>query len=294
MSYLKISLLALISLALFSCDTKSTVSNGGGGGGAKIDSKNGCFNGDPLATNLVGGTQVQVGDADQKMAVLVLGSSENSIEFCTANAIGRRVLLTAAHCISPDVATYAIALYPSITCASGFRAQRNMVSVQAVVRNKNYDDSIAIEDRRDDIGLIFLKEDLPADYPIFKIANPADINGSDMYLYGYGKTGEKLGGVGTLRRAVLPNSAITVRPESKLIQLNQQSGVGICQGDSGGAGFVKIGDEMQILGINSSVERVGGGTDLCSGYGYQTTAYEYKDWIEAAIKDNGQIPEESR
>ena len=289
---MKIMLLTALSLALFSCDTKSSVSNKGGGG-AKIDKINGCFNGDPLADNIVGGTQVNVGDADQKMAVLIIGSSATKIEFCTANVIGRRILLTAAHCIDPEFATYAVALYPSVTCASGFKARQNLVSIQARARHKNYNDALSVEQRTDDIGLFFLKNDLPADYPTFKIANPAEINGSDMYLYGYGKTGETGGGVGTLRRAVLPNSAITLRPEAKLVELNQQQGVGICQGDSGGAGFVKIGDEMQILGINSAVARIGGG-DLCGGQGFQTTAYEYKDWIEATIKDNGTVDPLSR
>lgn len=285
----------MASLALFSCDQKSTVTNRDGVNGANFDRKKGCFYEQGLmAGNIVGGTRVKLGDTDQKMAVLLMASSGNSVEFCTANAIGRRVLLTAAHCIGAESKSYVVALYPSITCESGYSVQRNAVSVQAVTRHAGYDEAVEdVSGRTDDIALIFLKEDLPEDYPIFKIANPAEVAASDMYLYGYGRTGEALGGVGTLRRAVVSNSNMILREETKLVELNQQPGTGMCQGDSGGAGFVKIGEEMQILGINSYVERVSGG-DLCAGRGYQTMAYAYKDWIEAAIKDNAQIPPESR
>lgn len=295
MSYLKLVLLGALSFALFSCDQKSSVSNGGGANGTLFDKTNGCFKDqDIMAGNIVGGTRVNVGDSDQKMAVFLIGTGKATIEFCTANAIGRRVLLTAAHCIDTAVRSYAVALYPSVTCSSGFKVTQNMVSVSAVVRHQNYNDAVEdVSQRTADIGLVFLKEDLPEDYPIFKIADPAQIGSSQMYLYGYGRTGETQSGVGTLRRALLPSSAIAVQTASKLIQLNQQQGTGMCQGDSGGAGFVKIGDEMQILGINSYVERVGN-SDLCGGLGYETTAFAYKDWIEAAIAEHDKVDSQSR
>ncbi len=242
-----------------------------------------------MAPNIVGGTRVKVGDADQKMAVLMIGAKSESLEFCTANAIGRRVLLTAAHCIDAEVVKYSIALYPSITCESGFKAQRNLVAVQAVARHDGYNESLEIQDRQDDIALIFLKDDLPSDYPIFKLANPDDLHDSDMYLYGYGRIGGNQGGTGMLRRATLLNSGIKILADSKKVEIDQSKGTGICQGDSGGAGFIKVGDEMQILGVNSYVFKRSSGDDLCGGKGVQTMAYAYKDWIDAKIKENGTI-----
>lgn len=294
MSYLKITFLAVFSFALFACDTGSSVNNKAPGS-RKLDASKGCFNeSDLMAGNIVGGTRVNVGDADQKVAVLMIGAKSESLVFCTANAIGRRVLLTAAHCIDTTVAKYSIALYPSITCESGFKAQRNLVAVQTVVRNGGYDESLEIQDRQDDIALIFLKDDLPADYPIFKLANPDDLRDSDMYLYGYGRIGGDQGGTGMLRRATLLNSGIKILAASKKVEIDQSKGTGICQGDSGGAGFIKVGDDLQILGVNSYVFKRSSEDDLCGGKGVQTMAYAYKVWIDEEIEKNGTIDSATR
>ncbi len=283
----KFFILLITSAFIFSCQGKSNASDDGEGRPRKLTTDQKCVpEADLLAKNIVRGEKVNKNDIDEKTAVLLLGFKSNSVELCTANAIGKRVLLTAAHCLQPGIEKYAVALYPSLSCESGFDATKNLVKVQKVVRHAGYDDNGDIETGSNDIGLIFLNEDLPEDYPVFQIADPSLLNQNEMYLYGYGRTGGKEGGSGILRKAVVPSNKYQVLVSEQKVMINQVDSTGICQGDSGGAGFVSINNNLHILGVNSYVSENPETRDICGGKGYQTLVFPYLQWIEDKIKAN--------
>jgi secreted trypsin-like serine protease len=229
-----------------------------------------------MAPNIVGGELVNKGDGDEKTVVMLMGLESGSI--CTAAPIAKDVLVTAAHCVGEDPNVLAAAFYPSISCESGFNMTKHTLRVSRIARHSGYDLSIPVDKRKDDIALVFLKQDIPIGYPIYKIADPQQVNEShDMYLYGYGVTGENRGGAGMLRKTTVRSNQYNIQQNDKKVRVDQANSAGFCMGDSGGPGMVKINGELQILGVNSYVQGRDG--DICNKLGFQTLVDSYKDWI---------------
>lgn len=282
MSFLNIILLSS-ALALSAC-------NSGSGSGErnplikKTDNSNRtCVpESELLADGIVGGQIVEQTDDDSKMVMMLVSNGK----MCTAVAIGKRVILTAAHCVVGNKMNTFVSFYSSLSCESGFNKNLYTQGISETFVHADYDSSLTGENLQNmtgDIALVILENDIPEGYSIYKIADPEKIHqSSDMYLYGYGKTGSNAGGAGMLRKTILDNSLFDIDLNSKKIKVNQTGGSGICQGDSGGPAFVNnIDGEKQILGLNSYV--MGLENDICSEYSYQTLVYSYKEWIDSKI-----------
>ncbi len=242
----------------------------------KTDSKRTCVpESELLAGGIVGGQIVEQSDSDSKMVMMLVSNGQ----MCTAAAIGKRVILTAAHCIAGDKTNTFVAFYSSVSCESGFNKNLYTQGISETFVHSDYDPASTPENMKGDIALIILENDIPEGYTIYKIADPEKIHASsDMYLYGYGNTGSNAGGAGMLRKTILSNSAFDIDLNLKKIKVNQSGGNGICLGDSGGPSFVNdIEGEKQILGVNSYVK--GPENDICSNFSYQTLANAYSDWI---------------
>lgn len=232
-----------------------------------------------MANNIVGGQIVAPADEDSKLVMLLVSNGQ----LCTSVAIAKKVILTAAHCIAGNKTNTYISFYSSVSCESGFNKNLYTQGITDTVVNEKYDSSLSPEKMTGDLALVFLENEIPKGYTIFKIADPQKIDQSgSMYLYGYGKTGSNAGGVGMLRKTVLNHNAFEIDTAKSKVQVDQSNGSGICMGDSGGPSFVTdTNGELQILGINSYV--TGPEKDICSEASYQTLVFAYKDWIESKI-----------
>lgn len=253
----------------------------------KTDSKRTCVpESELLAVGIVGGQIVEQNDGDSKMVMMLVSNGQ----MCTAVAIGKRVILTAAHCIAGNKTNTFVSFYSSVSCESGFNKNLYTQGISETFVHPNYDPASTPENMTGDIALVILENDIPEGYTIYKIADPEKIHqSSDMYLYGYGKTGSNEGGAGMLRKTILSSNAFDIDLNSKKIKVNQASGNGICQGDSGGPSFVNnIDGEKQILGVNSYV--MGPENDICSKFSYQTLVNSYSEWISekmpSSVKPN--------
>lgn len=242
----------------------------------KTDSKRTCVpESELLAAGIVGGQIVEQADADSKMVMMLVSNGQ----MCTAVAIGKKVILTAAHCIAGNKTNTFVAFYSSVSCESGFNKNLYTQGISETFINSNYNPDSTPENMTGDLALVVLENDIPEGYTIYKIADPEKIHpASEMYLYGYGKTGSNAGGAGMLRKTILSSSSFDIDLIAKKIKVNQAGGNGICQGDSGGPSFVNnVDGEKQILGINSYV--MGPENDICSKFSYQTLVNSYRDWI---------------
>jgi hypothetical protein len=228
---------------------------------------------------------VKKGDPDDKTVVLLL--TGNSI--CTASPIGDDILITAAHCVDGDPDKVLAVFHPSLACESGYEASQHAIKAARVIKHLGYDESKKVEDRSDDIALIFLKSKIPAGYPVYKIADPIKLTDTnEMFVYGYGIIGEDQGGRGILRKATITPENFFVELSEKKVRVTQDKGAGICMGDSGGPTFVTLkpeGEEREvekkILGVNSYV--FGPKGDICNKYSFQTLVHAYESWIELEI-----------
>lgn len=251
----------------------------------KMDANRTCIpESELLAINILGGQLVQPEDSDSKTVMMLVSRDQSVSHMCTAVAIGKKVLLTAAHCIVGNKMNTYVSFYPSQSCESGYNKNLYNKGVSETIINESYDSNSKPENMVGDIALVILEEEIPVGYEIFKIAIPEEVDeSSDLYFYGYGITDSQASGSRILRKTQLNHSLYKFLDDKK-IEVDQTGGKGICQGDSGGPGFVKTkAGEMQILGINSYV--YGPEDNICAKNSYQTWAHFYRKWINDKLAE---------
>jgi hypothetical protein len=168
---------------------------------------------------------------------------------CTATLIGKKTVLTAAHCIESGSSHTFIAGGGSYKAAS-------------VHRHPSYNSGSL----QNDIALVLLSQEPPiASTPI---ATVAPTTGLKVTLIGYGVTSENGSDSGSKRIATTTISQVT---STQLIWTANPGGT--CYGDSGGPAFATInGQEVQV-GVTSSGDPPCGTTD------YDTRVDSYASWI---------------
>jgi secreted trypsin-like serine protease len=249
-------------------------------------SPEGCFPETELnQPGIVGGDRVYQTDADAKRVVLLFVDGA----ICTASPIAEDVLITAAHCVMGSAKKSFVAFYSSISCESGFNVKNSSQTsgVREFIYNESYDDRVSPSAMVGDIALVFLNKKIPDGYPIYKIANPFDVDQhKPIQFFGYGNIGLKKGGRGILRKTSVSGANFEIDRVERKVKIDQSGGHGICSGDSGGPGLVEIDNELEILGINSYVTP-DGNVDACRGKASLVLADSYRDWIEKKLASRG-------
>lgn len=240
-----------------------------------------CVSESKLMNGIIGGKRVEPIDKDSKTVAMILSTVGKDSGICTAALIRANVLLTAAHCIQATVNKTIVVFHASISCESGFDVRSHAQRVVKTIVHEGYSPSAGTKEGADDIALVFLETSAPAGYPIYKIADPAAVDNSRLYFYGYGVTGSAEKGSGILRKASFAKEDFLIEKDVKKIRVTQDKGVGICYGDSGGPGLVNVNGESQILGVNSFVR--GSEADTCNGTSTLALASAYREWINNKI-----------
>ena len=278
MVFLKI-LLVCITVVLSACN-KSSRSVENNIPNHKINPNRTCVpEGEILAGNIIGGKIVKQSDEDSNLVVMLLSNKH----ICTATPIHKRVLLTAAHCIVGNKSNTSVTFHTSHSCESGFNKNQHIQGISSTIVHERFNNDPSADKMVADIALVVLEEDIPEGYEIFKIADPSMIRETerDLYLYGYGITSSNSKDSGMLRKIKLEPPLYKILYSKDKIFMDQGHSKGICKGDSGGPSFVKIEDELQILGVNSYVAGVK--DNICANEGYQTLADSYRNWIHDKI-----------
>lgn len=179
---------------------------------------------------------------------------------CTATAIGKRVLVTAAHCI-PDLNKNYLFVIPSfeINQQTNSQAMHPIRSISVIVHEK-YSHAQAKEWY--DIGLIFVQENLPTNINSMTLGNSdQDFSNAKIYAAGFGVTqltelvfGKSL----TFGNVLMDNLSF-----SPIEAEFGSNGVTTCYADSGGP-IYKAGADgtFQILGIVSRAKDFAVGCDV--------------------------------
>jgi len=204
--------------------------------------------------------------------VMILGSAGTS---CVATAIGRDLLLTAAHCVQPGTDYKLLGSEPEQP-----PVLKNIIRIE---RHPQFDmKRIFNHLATADIALIKLAEALPARIsPALIAAGETVAVGDSLVIVGYGVTVRGDGRTGgTARAATL---VVTGQPGSLQIRLFDPSskgvgaGLGACAGDSGAPAFIS-GAAPAILGVVSWST----GPSLTAGCGGLTGVTPlalYRRWI---------------
>lgn len=233
----------------------------------------GCMVGDPAAglndENIIGGTV----DLGHPSVVAILahqpGSSRGSL--CTGTVISPTAILTAAHCVDPDVvgAGNVFEVYPGTTLG-----EQPPLAVASVV----FDQAFDVDDLRagHDIAVVKLAQPTnlkPIPYGTVLPTSPIEIVGYGMSTH--------------VNHPLVPNGSGTKRTVTTQVNSASDTLIDIgdtahqtCHGDSGGPAFQVINGTETIVGVTSF------GTDLsstlvCVRGGTDTRVDAYRAFIDA-------------
>ena len=222
---------------------------------------------------MVGGAPAAVDDAGRSV-VMILGSDET---VCTATAIGRDLLLTAAHCVQPGADYKLMGNKPG--------EKPDLKDISRIERDPQFDlKRLFAHLATADVALLKLAEPLPARIPAARLAGDAETVaiGDTLVVAGYGVTkrgDDRLDGI--LREGTL---TVTGHPSSLEVRLfdpvtnGRHPGLGACTGDSGAPVFRDGSGGPVIIGLVSwsTGPNLTGG---CGGLTGITPLLRYRAWI---------------
>jgi secreted trypsin-like serine protease len=235
-----------------------------------------------LQTNpngIVGGEEVAEGDWKARTVAMIYGEKEDGQSYiCTGTFIAPKTILTAAHCITSNLATMSV-----MFGAQPFKVLPQDLKIKSVKVHEGYKATAKTD--RNDIALIFLAEDLPTGVSLASIGHDlAEKIPSALESYGYGRTEGREDSenfsedLGTLRKVAIEGKFVTsFADDAKLLELDQSGGHGVCFGDSGGP---LLSSKGQIIGVAAGVEpNPEDSSDSCAFKSFFTNVVSYRDWI---------------
>ncbi len=201
-------------------------------------------------------------------------------DLCTGTALARDLVLTAAHCVTPDMR---IKVFQT----------GQTISVRGIARHPRFDRAAYVASRATaDVALIKLSA------PLAELVQPAKLAparrvavGEELTVAGFGVTA-----AGTARGLGIPRMAtltVTGKPGALQIRLfdlatrNLRAGLGACTGDSGAPAFEPVGEA--VIGVVSWTTAARD-EEGCGGLTGVTPLLLYRDWIvDTARKFNSPL-----
>ena len=201
-------------------------------------------------------------------------------DLCTGTALARDLVLTAAHCVTPDMR---IRVFQT----------GQTISVRGIARHPRFDRAAYAASRATaDVALIKLAAPLSDQVQPAKLAPPRRVAvGEDLTIAGFGVTAARTDrGLGVPRMATL---TVTGKPGALQIRLfdgttrNLRAGLGACTGDSGAPAFEQASEA--VIGVVSWTTAARD-EEGCGGLTGVTPLLLYRDWIvDTARKFNSPL-----
>lgn len=227
---------------------------------------------------IVGGQIPMPYELAQKYTVAIRNYEDNSL--CTGTIVGKRLVVTAAHCLRSAESTTVIFGQDIRDPSDRIRATK--ISILAGYEQRQSDVNSRVKDLGD-VAVIVLNRDIPKTHRVAKIVDKDKMlrDGDRLMLAGYGATsGRDKSATGRLLKTNV-NVLISRWGQGEFV-LNQAEGSGACFGDSGGPAFYYENAEYHLIGIASRVGNLW--LDRCRGFSLYSHAGFYRDFILGAGK----------
>lgn len=233
--------------------------------------------------SILGGLAVDSKDRISLSSVFLVNLESN--EICTGTLLTKKILLTAAHCIPQR------AVDLQVYFSHQPLAEESESRVHAVASTLQHPDFSRTDTMNSvDLALVVLKDSAPEPYKPAHLFRSGNVRvGQKVLMAGYGNSSAVNGeGFGVLRKVETRLSLVG----PFFFEVNQQSGKGICDGDSGGPAFIATGEGLRLLGVAKLVyDKNQTGQDNCLTTAQFTAIYSediytwIRDFVQKTLPD---------
>ena len=228
---------------------------------------------------VIGGTVTAAGEFPG-VGALMYDFGGEVMQGCTGTLIAPNAVLTAAHCVDPDLTGPQT---PGFSLALD-TTNGNTSTVPGLQAMKHESFSLDVEPfdglgQFFDVGIVILSQPITTVEPV-KMPRPDQsatiAAGLDLAIVGYGRTSNSTNDTGVLYDAM--TELISVNPTEIQVGMGAPQPQN-CNGDSGGPAFADLGDGRRIVGI---VSRSFMGVECTMG-GVDTRVDAYLTWIHGKV-----------
>jgi hypothetical protein len=244
------------------------------------------------STKIIGGNDVDKQPLIEKSTVSLIANFNGYLKsFCTGTVIGKKIVLTAAHCLANLSLSELFIGYGKNPLASKLI---NVSHFKYYFTNFFLPISENYLHQGRDIAILKTEEELPLE--VIKIGSSNKLAFGDIVLQaGYGTTRvEELENNPTIFNSshlFMLDTNTVVKLSSQVVYIQQNSNHRVSIGDSGGPLFKKVEDGLKLHGVlsQSAIEITSDSSKPFIYFAYYTHPHYFGTWINCSLPDNLKI-----